>query len=507
MQEIEKILQDAANEQKVIAPAEAWPHIAEVLRKRKRRKVVLLFSSFFIAVFLCSSVYYLYNIRKSNIVIAKDASLNIENKQKNDIINIDDTIIFSNNLYQQQIETHDKNTLENKKSKEIINTDENVLSLKNLYQQKIETFNKNNLENKKSNSIKNSTPTVSKNIIKNEEDIYNINIKIKKTKAATKVKIKQASIIEDEQTVTFTNETINDKIENKVAISLAENKNIISVPKIDSIKSIITPTSIDVKQTIVKEKTTIKKTKKWNTYVGISSAALFLNSSSIFQKSNNRSFSSTQLLSTAGIGSAFSTINNLPNYLTGKSIGLNIFIKKESKKIKPFIGLNINVSSFNIKAYNATNALLDPINFIVDSTQTGNSMYSARKSSSSNALKINNRFMQIGIILGCDIPACTFKNNNKIILQTQTIPSYTLANNIQWYDMRSSRYFTSNKISSQFNIAQQIGLLYQSNIKGRAYLVGPYIHFNYFKLNKTTNNISNIFTQSIGAQFQIKLKK
>ena len=115
--------------------------------------------------------------------------------------------------------------------------------------------------------------------------------------------------------------------------------------------------------------------------------------------------------------------------------------------------------------------------------------------------------MQIGIIVGCNIPAYTFKNNNKIILQTQVIPSYTLATNIQWYDYRTSRYFTSKKISSQFNVAQQFGLLYQSNIKGRTYLVGPYIHFNYFKLNKTTDNVSNIFTQSIGAQFQIKLKK
>ena len=135
------------------------------------------------------------------------------------------------------------------------------------------------------------------------------------------------------------------------------------------------------------------------------------------------------------------------------------------------------------------------------------SSYTAKNLSGDNALKIKNRFLQIGIIVGCNIPAYTFKNNNKIILQTQVIPSYTLATNIQWYDYRTSRYFTSKKISSQFNVAQQFGLLYQSNIKGRAYLVGPYIHFNYFKLNKTTDNVSNIFTQSIGAQFQIKLKK
>jgi hypothetical protein len=110
-------------------------------------------------------------------------------------------------------------------------------------------------------------------------------------------------------------------------------------------------------------------------------------------------------------------------------------------------------------------------------------------------------------LIGCDISLFTFKQKNKILIQSQVIPTYTLSQSIQWYDNKTTRYFTSKEIGNRFNITQSTALLWQANFKNNTFLIGPYVNFNYLKLNKSVNIISNIYTQSVGAQIQIKLKK
>ena len=90
-------------------------------------------------------------------------------------------------------------------------------------------------------------------------------------------------------------------------------------------------------------------------------------------------------------------------------------------------------------------------------------------------------------------------------MQAQVIPTYNLTQSIYWYDNISGRYFTSKKLNNNFNVTQSGALLLEASIKNKIVFIGPYLNFNYFKLNRKVNNLSNIYTESIGTKIQIKL--
>lgn len=478
MQDFNEILINATNMQKKPAPTEAWPFIAEALRKRKKRRIMWFFLSFLIMVLLGVGTFFFKNNGKADKIIAKN---NTSNK-KNNLNNIDDF---------------------NEKE-----------STQNLSKINIDTVNKNN------KNIKKDTLILLISTKKNEE-IFERNLISKNTKSRFKVNIKAPLVITDNKKEILDTKVIKKEIESYT------NEN--TIAKTNNDKKIINDTtnSISLKIDTILDKTVKAKTvtekeieknenkklnikircnNKWKPYVGISYGALFVRNKNLFNNENKNALTNNAQTYTASL-TLRSDINNEPNYYTGKQISLSFLFKKENKKFQPILGINLTLGNFNTTAYAATSAALNTNTFIVDSTQTGNSLYASKNTFGANQLNIKNNFIQLGLLFGCNIPLFTFNNESKISFQMQVVPSYNLSQSIQWFDKLSTRYFTSNILMNNFNITQSTALLWETNIKERVISVGPYFNFNYLKINKDVTNVSNIFFQSFGAQINLKLKK
>jgi hypothetical protein len=482
MQDFNEILINATNEHKIPAPTDAWPFIADALRKRKKRRAAWFFLSFLVMLLLGIGTTFFYNNSNTNKSEAnKDVSLKSDDFKK------------------------PSNIIE----KEIVTNESQALS-------KVDSLVERNKSIKRNNTILSASTN-------NNQEIYE-KTKIKsKTKSRFKVNIKEASVFVDTEKNIPKEKIIEREIEEKVmenkitktdkdANSINDSANIVSL-KTDTILDKTAKVKTEIEKRIEKlenkkVKIKIEKQNKWKPYIGISYGAIFVSNKNLFQNEDKVAFANPSLLYTTVASTQLATpINNAPNYSTGKGISFSLLFKKENKKFQPQLGLNVNIGNFNAKVYEASNALLDANTFAVDSSRTGNSIYAAKNTLGGSELKIKNNFMQIGLLFGCNIPLYTFKHGNKISLQMQVIPSYYLSQSIQWYDKGSTRYFTSDKLINNFNVSQSAALLWEANIKSSTILIGPYFNFNYLKLNKTVNNISNIYLQTIGAQINFKLKK
>jgi hypothetical protein len=485
MQNIENILIQSANEQKIIAPSDAWPFIADALRKRKRRRMIWFFLSFFICLLISTGALFLHNNK---------------NQIKNKLAQVAPLI-----------ESYDStNNTDTNKSRNAIKKEDSILSktrspipfkadIKNCA--KTKTTITSLIFSGYKNTKKDLTPTKP-----NEDDMQIDKIVFsKKIKSRTAVKIKKVESEEEES-----NEKLLSKQEETKDTKTAVVNNIAPIEeKIDTTQKNISTPIINTEKTAIKktEVFTKEKIKKWSTNFSVSYGALYISSKNLF-KDENKALNNNNSPQFIPIGTlANLRTNTSANYLSGKEVSLSLSKTKEAKRFQPMFGVNINMGSFNIKAYNASSAVLDALTLSIDSSQIGNSNYATTNSLGSNLVKIKNNFLRLGVLVGCNIPIYTFKNDNKILLQAQVIPSYNLSQSIQWYDYGSTRYFTTKKISNNFNITQSTALLWQSSIKNRSFVIGPYFNFNYFKLNKTVNNISNVYTQTIGAKIQIYLKK
>jgi hypothetical protein len=95
MQDIENILIDAANEHKIVAPAEAWPFIADALHKRRKRKFAWVFLAFFAILCIVVSNLFLLSNKKDTKNITPHTIISTQNSStKNTIVsnkNADDT--------------------------------------------------------------------------------------------------------------------------------------------------------------------------------------------------------------------------------------------------------------------------------------------------------------------------------------------------------------------------------------------------------------------------------
>jgi hypothetical protein len=487
MQDIENILTNAANEHRVTAPTEAWPFIADALHKRKKRRAAWLFLALFVVVFIATSSLYFYSEKGNKNNIDKSSLSKKINNTKETISQVEDDI-------------------------EKYHITDSALATSNLnIKNSTNPTEKNELTNNFTKNKFSKSKIVAKHYEKSnkeQEQFFEKNKIIEKIKSRTKVritpiiKLEEIEEIKEQEIAVATKET---KADEKV-----NNKNIIIKERVDSSKNNITKINInpEIEKNTLKEKIATKKENKWHSYLSINTGALFLNSKSFLKTENTALYATQQSASTTSSSQLSSTNIALANanYQTGKQISLSFLLKKENKKFQPQFGAYLNYAIFNLKAYKASAALLDATSQTLDSSQSGNSLYAAKSSSGSNALKVKNNFVQIGISIGASISLYSFKQNNKILLQTQVIPTFNLSQSIQWYDKSSTRYFTSKKLDHNFNITQSTALLWQTNINKRTLLFGSYFNFNYFKINKSLNNISNIYAQSLGLQFQFKLK-
>lgn len=485
MQDLENILTNAASDHRMAAPAEAWLFIADALRKRKKRRAAWLFLSLFALIFIGASSSYFYFKKENKNSIQNTVLAN----NKNDI---------GNSVPINEDKTEKEVIADSSFSKTNINRKITTLLKKEI--KNINNTVNNNYTNKKHKIIEN----IRMNGVLEQETVFEKKSLIKKSKSKTSVRIIPASEIEEilvtEIAVTEPNTKINEPvITNRLATAQKE----------DSIKNNIVKKEIEIEKINNKEKVSPKKKSNWNIYLAINAGALFINSKNIFQNRNESLVGINQIGFTSTSNSSASSTSNLANanYQTGKQLSISLLLKKESNYFKPQIGMYLNYSSFNLKAFKATGAILDASTQTLDSSQTGNSLYAAKSTTTSNTLKIKNNLIQIGFSIGASIPLYSFKQTNKILLQTQVIPTYNLSQSIQWYDKTSTRYFTSKKLDNDVNVTQSTAILWQTNIKNRTVLIGPYFNFNYFKINKSLSDVSNIYTQSLGAQLQIKLKK
>jgi len=499
MQNIEIILKDAMKEHKMEVPIVAWPFIAASLRKRKKRRVIWFFLSVFIMLILGISSFLLYytknetpNKKFNNFLLVENNNINIidettKSKTKKD------TLLLGDNNYAILLTQSEKK-------------EDNIKAILSPSKKR---FSKNY---KTRTALKVTFPATSND----EEKIIDKTATLKNKKNRTKVNIQNSTFLknkplQDDEILNSENELI--QVETK---SINNIESIISSTKqYDSI-NLITKTNVDIKkdtdkieEAINKSKATstkIKKEKNWGRYFGLSYGALYSRSNSIF-KNENIVANTNRLQSQSTVGQAFTNNSNVANYQNGKEISASFLFKKENKKLRPMFGINVNMGSFKAKAYNASSALLDATTLLIDSTQTGNSAYASIRSIGTNQVNIRNNYLQVGLMLGYAIPLYSFKNGSKILVQAQVIPTYNLAQSIEWHDNISGRYFTSKKLNNNFNITQSTTFLWEATIKNRIVAIGPYFNFNYFKLNKSVNNISNIYTRSIGTSVQIKFKK
>ncbi len=478
MQDINEIITEAFNKQKITVPSDAWPFIAEALRKRKKRRTVWFILSF-LTIFLLSTTAILFN----------------KNSKIEKMVVTDNISSTDNNL----TKPNDINEIEKTKNVSKLNNDIAI--------------NKNKI-------IKKDSATLL-TIAGNDEEIFGKNVIRKKTKSCLKVNIKTASATtDDEKNVSFTKdikkETENYLNENAITKTNNDKEIITDSTNIFSLKTDTILEKIVSVQTTTKKGTEKDENKKvdikiinknkWKPYIGISYGTTFVSNKNLFNSENKNTLADNAQINTA-YAPLRSDINNRPDYYTGKEFFLSFLLKKENKKFQPLFGLNITIGNFNTRAYATTSAALDANTFVLDSTQAGNSNYAAKSTISTNKQNIKNNFMHIGLIIGCNIPLHTFKKDSRISLQLQAISTYYLSQSIQWFDKSSTRYFTSNKLINNFNVAQSTALLWETNIKKKIISAGPYFNFNYLQLNKNVNNISNIYLKYLGLQINLKLKK
>ena len=497
MQNIDFLLKKAIEEDKMEAPLEVWPLIEAGLRKRERKRIVGFFILFFTMLFVCISSLLVYQ-SKNGMPNKRYHNSSQGKKKVNSIITIKAGSVNQKDTFL---------TAENYKDKrnKILEKKQN-----NFKSEKYSLNNNSKIINNKRIVFKNSSAIITDL----KENIFDKNQFLNKTKARSKTTIQSSTGLEtqssqDGNILTAKNDLAIIQLEtvNRIENNLSLTKDSLS----NSLKTVIeikTDNNINIDENNTSKATTkkIKSLEKWATYVGISYAALFTNSKSIFNN-ENKNLSTGAFQASPTIGQANNNTTNSANYLNGKEMAVSILWKKETRKWHPMLGFTINMGSFKAKVYEATGALINPTSLLVDSSQAVNSNFASVRSVGNTQVNINNNYMQFGLVVGYNIPLYSFKKGDKILLQVQAIPTYSLSQSIQWHDELSGRYFNSKKLNNKFNITQSTALLWNRNIKSRNFLIGPYFNFNYFKLNKSATYITNIFTQSIGAQIQIKLKK
>ena len=515
MQDLEKILTEAALEQKINAPTEAWPFIADALHKRKKRKPVWYFLFVFI---LLIGTIIIYNISNPKPSIKNSDLVNTKKNifKNNDTATADLTLGTDNTA--KNNDTTKKITYK-KSAKNNLNLDK-IIGVKNssdiLENEKL--FDKNNFIYKRNGKRKitvtsaeieitndKTGSTQKTNITTKEEKIFDKNVITSELNGSYKIKIIPAET--EFENIVLTNidlpKTDSNSIKNlALTNSVIENLKYEQIQKSNS-NIINKDTTNNFKEISATKLTSITnfKNKKWDSYFAISYAVLLINTKNFFREYNNSFY--PNLSQAVSPNSSQIGIAKNANYFTGREISFSYLLKKENKKFNPTIGITFNAQFFNTKAYTATSALFDYNTSTIDSTQVGNSRYTAKNSRSASEVKVKNYLLQIGVPIGATF-TLYYKKRNSILLQTQLVPTINLFQNIQWLDNRTSRYFTSKAVDNKFNIGQFTSVLWQAKIKNRTILLGPYYNFNYFKINKSINAISNIYTQRIGMQLQIK---
>jgi hypothetical protein len=477
--EIDIELQKAADSFSIDAPEAAWPFIANALHKKRKRRFLWLF--FPLMIIVAGSLLLKYNSKGSTIyksvetstseVTAEEKNIKLTTASVNKVIKIEPTTI-----------------LKKEKNNSEVNVNDKMVSPKENNEQ---TINEGNV--------------IAKNTFKSKEQKSNKNIKrkLKKEKLERKAEIE---IIEVEQEKTVIATTYKSDEENT---NVREND--IDLIKASNIKLDFTSISTKEKEIVrtalhnnfTKKIEKNKPTKRWNYYYGINLAQLNINDKNFLLNNNKEESISSFTLSQNPI------VLGKANYSDGKSISTFILAEqKNNKKIQGQFGIQLNYNQFKSKVFSVAPAsILDASGILrIDSNAVGNSQFSDKALNGGSALSIKNYNIQLGFIAGAKFSLIKINKNQSINIQVQCIPTFNVLQSINWFDKSSSRYFTEKKLNKNFSINQSTSILWEINKNRKSILVGPSFNVNIFKLNKTVTNLSNLYTNSIGLQVQLKLK-
>jgi hypothetical protein len=477
-EEIDITLQKAASDYKMNAPTDAWPFIADALHQKKKRRFLWLL--FPIILMVTGSILLNYKSDGSKINKSIETASSEITIQKKDIK-------FNTTTIDKVIKIEPTKILKNEKNNSEINLNDKIVSPKTNDEQTInegKLIANTKLKTKEQYGKKNYSSILKPVKIKRQDVLEIMEVEQEKTDIATIYNL------EDENKNVGEND-----IDLIKATSIRLDNNTISTKE----KEFVMTTLLN---NFTKKIDKNKLAKKWNYYYGFNLAQLNVHDKNFLLYTNKEESLSSYTLTQNPI------ILGKANYSNGKSLSTFILAeKKNNKKIQGQFGVHLNFNHFTSKVYPTTGAsIFDASGLLrIDTTATTNSFYIYKSFNGTNPIKIKNYNIQLGFVAGGKINLIKVNSSQKISLQMQLIPILNITQSINWFDKSSSRYFTNKKLNANFNVNQSTSLLWEIHNSKRNILIGPNFNFNIFKLNKKITNLSNVYTNSIGIQLQMRL--
>lgn len=473
--ELANKLKESASFDKKTPPKESWEFIANALHQKKKRRFIWLVLP---AMFLVSiSVWVIMQSNNSEVTEKKndttEADIKKDDKQNMQVIQVTPP---------KEVDVQ----MELDKKREVATGNSNIVQ-QNTSNNKIKKVEKNN-------------------DIKGRSDLYEAGLKIGES---NKNKVEKISQLESGKTIVADEPVLQNKETEEISNTTIENsKELEDRKSLDTAKKTteVVKTEMQLPKNVIK----VKAPRKWINILQTEVGVLFVNKNNLFGQ-QEKVFETNMSLS-LGNGSSNRRTPISGIYTNGLHLSIaSIWEKKSKRKVNFQIGGTLQYQQFNSIGFKATNALITTQNGLsTDSTALiTNSRYA---NVSTNGLdiasqKIRNKQWSIGVILGAKMPLAQLKNQNKILLQLQTIPFLNLSHRTYWYNQNNGRYFESRKLLHQFNAAQSTSILWSSKIKGKDFSFGPVYQFNWSKSNRTINGLQDISISRFSLQFQYSFNK
>jgi hypothetical protein len=475
---IDKLLQDAANKEQIIAPDTTWPIIRDALHNKNKKRAIWYW---IIPIIACSFVLG-YLIGNNNTTIKTQPTA----QQLTIATNNTGPLVVQNNNRKNNI-NESKTT-----SKKLNPSNQNILNTKNgtivsTTDAVEEKTNNNNTQPKVINKER-SNPNANKDYYKDVNEVLD----------ATKISEHNISMESKPENITETlkDETVASILKNDTIINTKENY-------IDINSKINKP---GYNETAVKKVATAPKIpfKKWSLNINASYGALLVNENSILNSFAKNSAMQNNVVSfTSG-----NTFIPTPQYSKGSTMLLQVTAQKHLfKTIGVSLGIQLQQNKFSTQIYAApisSNGSSSQI--LVDNLSNYNIGRSAVVTVPFNnkPTLVQNKIIYIGAVIGLQMPLLNLPKQQKIIASAQIVPSISLGQNINWFNKSNARFYNNKNAERKINTLQNIGLQYESKLGKRHYSLGTLWQFNYASINKKANNLTNLYFNTIGLQLGIK---
>ncbi len=465
---IDKLLQQAA-QVPITAPNDSWPIIRDALHNKNRKRV--LWYWLLPLIIGCFAVGYLVGTNATTILKQPNAQAF---KSKIKYKKVDSKISESASTFKNVEYTYNKEQL-------IFNKNESNF-IKNNYKVKLNNTATNiNTKHKIEYNVINGTKKDVVINIENEKLTKNNNIEYTETVTEPENKLNNNKTITPIEINQHNNNVLNDTITTKV---LMINKN------------------IEV------AKNTKRQNKKWQFSFQTSIGSLLISESNLINTLAEKSVNSNNNLTLAS-GNVFTPT---PQYSKASTASVKLLAQKNiAKKLELQIGIQLQQNKFLTEMY-AT-----PLENNIFSTSIGTILIDRNGllngggalptiPLSNKPFYKQNKIIHIGAIVGLQIPILKFNTTQKIILQTQIVPSISLRQNINWFNKSTNRFFAEKNAEKQITSFQNISLQYAINGKKYQYSIGPFWQFNSGTINKQTANTANLYLNTVGLQAAFKLQ-